>query len=259
MENYHEYEPSLEDLRNWKKSSIETFTFILENKFDRSLQDLILSYEEDLNSLKQNRKNIDNLYLDDFHSNKEIIGDYFFHLQEIEERLKSLIEMKIVYAFKSIEINIKEILFTSFEIENSSSLFQWKSIEMFLKNKNIDLKKIAGYNEVYQLKQANNSIKHSEYFEDKTLKTMFSDEEINEFSSRPFDTGKMVTYEILLNFYNRIEPYIIIFLESLCDNIYKELYEFNDQKLNDIADKLTLRMEKEDALLLIQKIKQNYQ
>ncbi|WP_428743620.1 hypothetical protein [Tenacibaculum sp.] len=263
--NYH----ITSDLREINKDSFDHFLATLEledNKFDASIDSLISSKEEGIKilneklrkSLQQNHhhENFDtetlNFELESFKSENQTVIWY------IEEELKALAEMKIVYAFKSIEINIKKLISDSFKIKNKRDFFNWKTVETFLNSKNINLQKLKGYEEIYQLKQLNNSIKHSKKVEEKTLNLIFNKEEYERVPTSPFFSEKIITYKHLLNFYNRIEPFIKIFLSDLCNMIYEELYVFSKDKIENLAEDLVLRMEKEDALELIDKIKKHY-
>jgi len=91
--------------------------------------------------------------------------DHFIDTIYNEEILLSLIEMKIIYAFKFLEINIKKLLVASFSLESTKDFYRWDSITKFLKDKNIVPKELKGYKEVSELKDVNNSIKHSSEYE----------------------------------------------------------------------------------------------
>ncbi|MDP2539924.1 hypothetical protein CSC81_05630 [Tenacibaculum discolor] len=257
------------DLREINKDFFDHFLATLEfedNKFDSSIDSLIYSKEKSIKILnKKLRKHLQqnhqlenfdtetfNFELESFKSENQTVIWY------IEEELKALAEMKIVYAFKSIEINIKKLIADSFKIKNKRDFFNWRTVETFLNSKKINLKKVKGHKEIYQLKQLNNSIKHTKKLEEKTLKLIFDEEEYENIPTHPFILEKEITYKHLLGFYNKIKPFIKIFFTDLCDTIYEELYVFNKNKIEDIAENLALRMEKENALELIDKIRQHY-
>jgi hypothetical protein len=59
----------------------------------------------------------------------------------------------------------------------------------------------------------------------------------------------------LNSFYTRIKDFPKIYLNELASAFQTELYEFNDQKIEKMADNIACRMEKNDAELLIKTIK----
>jgi predicted patatin/cPLA2 family phospholipase len=50
-----------------------------------------------------------------------------------EEKLLSLVEMKIIYAFKSLEINIKNLLRAAFTLQSTKDFYKWDNLIKFLK------------------------------------------------------------------------------------------------------------------------------
>ena len=68
-----------------------------------------------------------------------------------EEEMYALFETKIIYAFKHFEIYTKRLLSLAYPDVNSRKLFNWQNLIEYLKLRNIDIKKIEGYEEVDQL------------------------------------------------------------------------------------------------------------
>jgi hypothetical protein len=60
------------------------------------------------------------------------------------------------------------------------------------------------------------------------------------------------------NFYERIEHSPSLFFTSLMEKIEKEISDFNNKKLERIAEKATNRMNKEVAEKLITEIRKKY-
>lgn len=263
------YHPTISELREINKDSFDHFLATLEfedNKFDTSIDSLISSKEKGIKTLNEKLKKFprQEFLYQNFNTETFNFGTESSRLEieseiwSIQEELKSLAEMKIVYAFKSIEVNIKKFIADSFKIKNKRDFFNWKTVEAFLNSKKINLQKVKGYKEIYQLKQLNNSIKHTKKLEEKTLKLIFDKEEYENIPTHPLILEKEITYKHLLGFYNKVKPFIKIFFTDLCDTIYEELYVFNKDKIEEIAENLALRMEKENALELIDKIRQHY-
>jgi hypothetical protein len=164
----------------------------------------------------------------------------------IEDELTALLEMKIIYAFKHLEINIKKLILHYYK-ELPISKPKWHDIERFFKRQNIPLTKIQGYSEVNDLRLVNNSLKHSHEGVDHNI-----------LKIKEFKNGSLQNYESLDSFYERIEDSPALFFTSLMEKTEKETSDFNDKKLVRIADKATNRMNKEVAEKLINEIRKKY-
>lgn len=159
-------------------------------------------------------------------------------------QLYALNEMRVIYLFKDIEIEMKTLLNSMFSSVNIRKLFNWEVISTVCKENNISLDKIDGYNEVNELRQINNSIKHSDYLDDTCLKIL------------GLDGTEDIDYSYALEiFCIQIEPKITAFKQQFAQLVADELYEFSNSKLNDMAMDLTERMDKEDAKRYIEKLK----
>lgn len=231
---------------------LETFTFDLVNSFepsaDKEIERLIeeidalnLEYEKlkEINLEKKSEEEIMDFHLDCHY--KLIDIDY------VKEEVWALIEMKIIYVFKSLEINIKKLIRTAFSETNVRSFYKWDSLNTFLKGHNIDPSKLKGYLEVSQLKDVNNLLKHAGGF-DKEIKR-----QIPEFNNK-----ENVSFSDLNNFYSRIKDFPKVYLGELAYAIQKELYEFDQNKIMKMADEIALRMDRDDAELLMTEIKSRY-
>ncbi|MBA4745924.1 MAG: hypothetical protein H2058_11775 [Muricauda sp.] len=164
----------------------------------------------------------------------------------VEDELLALLEMKIIYAFKHLEINIKKLIFHFFnELPNPKP--KWHEMIDFLKKKNISVKELNGYTEANQLRLVNNSLKHSHQSVDKSLI------EIEEFKN-----GSIQNFESLESFYERVVDSPSQFFCDLIEKVEKEVNDFNELKIKKIAEKATNRMNKETAEKLINEIKQKY-
>nr|WP_298659377.1 hypothetical protein [uncultured Flavobacterium sp.] len=69
----------------------------------------------------------------------------------------------------------------------------------------------------------NNAIKHSDDYETSLT------------SIQEFKNSDKITYNKIDHFYNRIKDKPNIFLQELISAIYKELYEFDEEKIGEIA------------------------
>jgi hypothetical protein len=192
-------------------------------------------YSELVEQAERSEINID-------HQQYETLLDIIYN----EEQLLSLVEMKVLYAFKSLEINIKKLLQAAFSLQSTKDFYKWDNLIKFLKNKNIDVKTFESYLKVTQLKSVNNSIKHSDDYE-------------TSLTSIPeFKNSEKITYIKIDHFYNRIKDTPDAFLQELVLAIYNELYEFDESKIGGIAKSFALRMNQTDAIKLIQQINEHY-
>lgn len=230
------------------------------NNFDRPVNNIIEELQLDLdkqynnieywNELEKSDKEKYN-YLDELANQKghsidiqmrEDIETAMF----IEEELTALSEMKIIYAAKHLEINIKKLILKYYK-ELPTSKPKWHEIERFFKKQNIPLNKIQGYIEVKELRLINNSLKHShENVDPEILKI------------KELKNGSLQNFETLEKFYERVENCPAIFFTSLIEQIEKEITNFSSKKLKLIADKSTINMKKEVAEKLIIEIRKKY-
>lgn len=102
------------------------------------------------------------------------------------------------------------------------------------------------YDERALNREVNNAIKHSDEYTER-LKN------IPEFAK-----SKSITFNALNKFYNRVKGAPSDFLNALCLAISSELYDFDQNKLEKIAQDIAQRMDKKDAELLIERIRANY-
>lgn len=247
--------------RSHKQFILDTFNMDYHNDFDKSTQD-------SLNQLKNKFNQNQNEYIrlkeqiesDNF---EEIVVDengipysndpsiFLYDLQRsigfIDDQLTALYEAKIIYSFKSLEIKIKSLLNIAYSDKLITKNHKWEGLIQFLKIKDIDITTIEGYKEVNELRSVNNNIKHNDTLTDSFLKG------IKEFKGQ-----KNFNYYNLDLFYLRVKDSPMIFLNALKSEIYKELYDFNNTKISNIAQSLALRMEKKDAEKLIKAINECY-
>lgn len=182
------------------------------------------------------------------HGIEQQLLDYILENVYIEEEITALMEVKIIYAFKHFEINLKKLIRAAYDDKNFDKNYKWESIRQYLILKSIDIRNIENYSEVNQLREINNAIKHSEnYFENNDLK-----DKIPEFKN------KETSIRDLYKCYNRIKKSPNMFLQSLSSKIYEDLYDFTEDKIDKLAESIAIRMDYKDAQKLIEKLKENY-
>ncbi|NQU33015.1 MAG: hypothetical protein HQ521_07250 [Bacteroidetes bacterium] len=239
------------------KSYLDKIAFSYQNILDNTIDTLIGNLKDKLNDLKLEQTRIYNLGSPvqvskstdefwNFPTSAEVIINEM-NIRDTEEELFVLFEVKIIYAFKHLEINIKRYLSTIYKDKYDLKRSKWDSLIVFLKSNKIDLKSLDDYSEINQLREANNYLKHSN--------------EINNFpKSIPEFTGiEKLSYTELEYFYDRIKGSPQIFLTSLTSSVYSELYIFNEAKINDISTTLANRMDKPQAIILAENLIKRYE
>lgn len=248
MENFHEND--IEIKREMNKISLDTFVLDKHNILDFPIDKLIENLKLDINKLYDEHKKLIDLSSENpklYEELDEIAQQtgHILHIQEYEyiqdihyteDELFVLFEMKIIYSFKHLEINIKNLISASYEDKSVNKQFNWRDLNQYLTLKNIDIKTINGYAEVDQLREVNNSLKHSTEIKNDNIK------KITEFKSK-----EEITYRELEKFYKRIKEKPKEFLSSLSYKIYQDIYEFDNNKILEIAKSYASRMNKYDA------------
>lgn len=169
----------------------------------------------------------------------------YFDIYFTEKQLYALSEMQITYAYKHFEIHLKFLLKASYPEIKEDQFYKWHLVEEFLNSRSINTREIPQYSELKELRNLNNTIKHSRNILDNNTRNIIE-----------FRKKKEIGYTDLNNFYNRIQECGIEFLKSLSLEIEKDLYVFNDDRIDKIGDKIISRMDKESIDSLILNIQQ---
>ncbi len=248
------FKNDLNTKRETNKIGLATFALYKNNILDRPIDTLIKEleheYSEQLKWINLEPENLDkHEELDEIakQTAHNRMHDYVRAASYIQDELSTLFEMKIIYAFKHLEIEIKNLISASLNDKSIGKYSKWDNLIQYLKSKNIDIKEVKDYREVNQLRTVNNSLKHSNDQIDNSLKG------IEEFKEIEY-----ANYETLQKFYNRVKESSNSFLSSLSSAIYENLYEFNDEKIEKISKSIVLRMDKSNADKLIEQIKKKY-
>ncbi|QVY66903.1 hypothetical protein [Polaribacter sp. Q13] len=223
------------DIREQRKIGLQTFFLNIENNhYDYVSNNLIKELEEKLKELNSQ------IETDEKEPGYMKHMDVYF----LGKELYAVSEMKIIYGYKHFETHLKWLLKASYPSEiNKRELFRWENIENFLNSKKINPKKLTNYTEIRDLRNLNNAIKHSFNLLDNKTKNI-----------REFQNKKSLSYTDLLNFYERVEESSLKFIQSLSDKIEKDLYEFDNNRIERLSDKLALRMDDKTINKLIKKL-----
>lgn len=231
---------SIESYRETSKIGLELFVVNLkENSFKDAVSELINNLQTKLNSEISE-------FLEFQEEDDNANQSYHLDTYYMEDKLLALSEMNVAYLYKDFEINIKKLIGASYGID-TKEFYKWNIITDFLKSKNIKYSELNGYQEISQLRKVNNSIKHATKGIDKDIKS------ISEFS----ELNHMRHYE-LSDFFNRVKVFPNKFLDALSSEIYKNLYEFDNDRLKNIAELYAKRMDKETAYKFIEELKKFY-
>ncbi len=220
---------------NRKAEDIRFSSFLLNyenNSFDNISNEAIDNHIKKIDDLNSSNKQNDGL-------------ENIINLMFLEQELKALAEMKLVYAYKSFEFHLKFLLKNYYPELKKSELYKWDTVLDFLKSKNIDPKKINCFKEIDELRNINNAIKHSSIINSRILPIEFKDE-------------SHITYKNILAFYDRIENCGIEFFKSLYEFIKVDIYYFDEDKINEQVEKVEKTMTPEMAIDFANKILKKY-
>ncbi|MFA0525283.1 hypothetical protein AB4517_17040 [Vibrio sp. 10N.222.52.C3] len=84
--------------------------------------------------------------------------DFFNEAKELHAL--ALIEMKVMFLYKEIEIRLKQIIFTYYS-QKTSHLSNLKALNSCFSANGIDLDELSGYQFIDDLRRVNNDLKHS--------------------------------------------------------------------------------------------------
>lgn len=227
----------IEDKRGFEKACLLKYVDeIILNKFESSVSNSLLELEKELNLEYENLMQSVNEF-----GGGNVVGVY-----EKESQLYSIYEMKIIYLFKSLEINLKKLLSITYAIDTSKR-YDWKMLMEILTSKGIDFSKIKCHQQIENIRKVNNFLKHS------TQAISSEVEKIKEFKDLT-----SIQYEDLEKFYNNMKKFPQKWIQDLGDKIYSELYTFDNNRLKIMAQSIAVRMNENDAKLFIANLKALY-
>ncbi|SHG74770.1 hypothetical protein [Chryseobacterium vrystaatense] len=171
------------------------------------------------------------------------LHDHFIDQHICTEYLTALSEMKIVYMFKTLEINMKTLIKTAYPNVNIKSFYKWENMDSFFNSNSIKVSDIQGYQEAIDLKKVNNCIKHTELISDDVKK-------ISEFTSLDyFDSSSITT------FHDRIKERIMSFFKELTNLVVQDLFDFNQKRIVKLSDDYSYRMDNETLKMFVESLK----
>jgi hypothetical protein len=210
--------------------------------YDRATEQTIVELNnelrEDVNALAKLERDMpdvdENNYRDITDEEWGLIDDYsnlHMNVGFNQQHLLSLLEMKIVYLFKSLEVVMKRMIQIAYPKANTKDFYQWDSMKTFFKSNSIEISNLEGYNECTDLRKVNNAIKHNGVINDEIKK-------IADFSNQTeFD------HLNLESFHQRVKPKVEVFTERLTGEIERNLFDFPIERLEALVKNYSERMD----------------
>ena len=234
MENPH-------DIREMNKfglnSYLEEYEFPdLEILLETAIENLYLEAGKVEKELKEAiKKEADGEY-----SDVPFIVDEIF---SVENRVLSIYEMIIVNDYKELELILKRLLKASLDLDEKD-FRSFEYLKPILKSKGIVFSEIKNYNDINDLRKVNNYIKHSNIIEiPNDLK------QIQEFRKL-----ENLNFIALKEFHRRIKDLRYNFIFDLKEKIYSHLYDYDKDRIDDIAYRMLKRMDTKHIDILIKKL-----
>jgi hypothetical protein len=234
---------SIHDVREQAKLGLESYLY------DYQFPDLEVTLKDAITDLYSQFALAEKAYETYFNNkNSDEIDDFeIFCLEDnifsIQERLYSIYEMIIINDYKEVEIKLKTLLKATLGIDDKI-LSSFDNIKKWLKTKGIILYEISNFNEINDLRRLNNHLKHSG--SDLIPKDLKNIEE--------FKVDKKIMFNHLINFHNRTKDLRINFILDLRDKIYSHLYEFDESKINNMAERIVKRMNESQVNHLLKRL-----
>lgn len=232
--------------KEYKKGAILDFHYEHRNLFDKAAESSINSLKDEVASAELSLIEL-NEKLEGISEEPEAeivcsqIRDLEWDIDWTNEHIFAFNEMRVIYLFKHFEIGIKSLIRFAYPITNTKGFYRWDNILAFFKEKGINLSEVNGYSETDQLRKLNNQLKHSGELTDELRK-------LPEFLDPYYGSSN------LERFYFRVKPKTIAFQKALCDAIVKDLFEFDEKRLEELSNSFHERMDKNTAQLFTTKL-----
>lgn len=211
--------------------------------FENAIEEAIYAQQNAIEDLNEQRLDLKN-QLSDYGEEgptpedielQEEINETYIDQYWAEEHLTVIGQMKIVYLFRSVEIGIKSLIKQAYPKTSTKMYYQWDNIVSFFKGIDMDISGLDGYSEVQELRKVNNAIKHA----DETNEITGDLIKIKELKDGFFN------FDNLEEFYARIKPKTVKFIETLTNGIKRDLFTFDNTRIDNLVTDYSERMDKE--------------
>lgn len=98
--------------------------------------------------------------------------DIDIEIEHIENEIESLLEMEVIYIYKSYEYNLKQILTYAFPDISAKKASYWDEMVNILDKKGVDVISCSGVKELKKFKELNNEIKHEAFAQSISLNAL---------------------------------------------------------------------------------------
>ncbi len=222
--------------REYRRNSLLYISVAYDNVFEGAIEDSIKQLKEKIKTSEEKYEELSSITdgrdVSTFtEEDEKSIDEACYHENNaslFHQHLRSLNEMRIIYLFKNLEISLKTIVKEAYPDVNTKEFYRWYTLIGFLEEKRIPVKLLNGYNEVLQVKDVNNLLKHSDSIPQNV-------NNIIEFKSG-------IDSDSLEKFALRVRLMVEIFREKLSAEIAKELFDFDDARLDDLVKEYYYRM-----------------
>lgn len=235
-------EENIHDTRELNK--IGLYSYLEEYEFpdlEKLLESAIEKLQTELDiATKEYTKELEKEDQNEF-SNVPYIEDEIFSIQD---RLLSIYEMIIVNDYKEFELILKRLLKASLDFDEKD-FRSFENLKPILKDKGIKFSEVKNYNDINDLRKVNNHIKHS-----KIVKIPNDLKQIVEFKNE-----ERLSYLELMQFHKRVKNLRYGFISDLKERVFSHLYEFDENRIEDIASRIIKRMDHKQIDMLIKKLK----
>jgi hypothetical protein len=211
--------------REHLKMYLDLFSEDYENVADAALDKAIISQRE---VYKKHRENLISLTAKKARNENEAIQnelDQYYakmSLTEVEDEVFALFELKIIYTYKHLEIQLGLIAQNVFDYEKEGKFSNWDVIKKFYSDGNIKFSELKSIEKIEQLRKVNNTLKHSGRFIGQKIRNIPDFKGLTHLQIEP-----------LKKFYERVQCSPKEFISALASAIYNQL--FNDDPSTNIS------------------------
>lgn len=178
----------------------------------------------------------------------EEIGGLYYDLQILNEQQLSIESMRLVYLYKSFEILLKDIISETFPKVNKRDLFQWENVKSLINSNGIKFSGLNEYKYINEIRIVNNNIKHSSFIDEQTKKQAIPE----------FDQKESFDFKSMNSYYLRIKEKPKLFLIDLAEELISYLYDYDDERITNIANEFKSKMDTASGKKLIAALNKIY-
>ncbi|MDP2488490.1 hypothetical protein Q8W38_04035 [Vibrio splendidus] len=170
-----------------------------------------------LNELIVLEKKLEQQYFSEHSEQLEMkLFDISIELEHLDNELATIIEVEIMYLYKSYEFNLKQILKWAFPSIKQVDLSNIRNISSFLKKRGVYFDDIEHFGHVDALRNLNNAVKHNGCLNKTDLQKVKCD-----------------SINTLSDYISTVRPFIEGFLRDLISRVSKIIMRDRSSKMNE--------------------------